>query len=50
MKFADVPKKDWCVDGEKLDSKALTYEIKNINNVEVLLPKKNINKLFINKD
>ena len=50
MKFADVPKKDWCVDGEKLDSKVLTYEIKNINNVEVLLPKKNINKLFINKD
>lgn len=40
--------KSWCVDGEKLINNSLIYNISLENNVEILIPKKNINKLFIN--
>ena len=49
IKFADYPKKAWCIDGEKLDRAVLKYEITNINKVKVMLPKKNIDKIFVNK-
>ncbi len=39
--------KPWCLDGEKYDSNEKSYEIKTEKTVEMLLPKKNINKLFL---
>lgn len=48
IKFEDYPKKAWCVDGERLDRAVLKYEIKNVRNVKIMLPKKNIDKIFVN--
>lgn len=45
--FDQHQKKAWCVDGEKLEIRTKTYEIKNERNVKILMPKKNIDKLFI---
>ena len=49
IKFADYPKKAWCIDGEKLDRAVLNYEISNVRNVRIMMPKKNIDKIFVNK-
>lgn len=49
IKFADYPKKAWCIDGEKLDRAVLNYDISNVRNVKIMMPKKNINKIFVNK-
>lgn len=48
--FKQHPKNAWCVDGEKLEIRTKTFEIKNEKNVKILIPKKNINKLFINQE
>ena len=45
--FKNHPKKAFCVDGEKLEIRTKMYEIKNERDVKILLPKKNIDKLFI---
>ena len=47
LKFKERLKKPWCIDGEKLEINPLTYEIKNSVKLDLLIPKKNINKLFI---
>lgn len=47
--FEHHPKKAWCVDGEKLEIRTKTYEIKNEKNVQILMPCKNIEKLFVKK-
>lgn len=47
--FKKYPKKAWCVDGEKLEIRTKSYEIHNEKNVQILMPKKNIDKLFVNK-
>ena len=39
IKFIEKPKKAWCVDGEKLDSETL----------KMMIPKKNVEKLFVRK-
>ena len=42
--------KDWCIDGERLTKNEKNkYDIKIAHNIEILIPKKNISKLFINK-
>lgn len=42
--------KDWCIDGEELEkSLSNRYTIKTENNVSILIPQKNVNKLFIKK-
>ena len=42
--------KDWCIDGEQLNKDEKDkYDIKIAHNIEILIPKKNISKLFINK-
>ena len=46
IKFVDVPKKPWCIDGEKLDTIDKKYEITIDNNLKMMIPKKNIEKLF----
>ena len=50
IEFEEAPKKAWCVDGEKLEIRTKKYVIKNEKNVKVLMPKKNIDKLFIKKE
>ena len=45
--FHDKLRKPWCLDGEKLDSSTLDYNIKIVSDVKVLIPKKVISKLFV---
>ncbi len=49
FKFAKVPKKNWCIDGEELENEGLIYDIRIDRNFKMMLPKKNISKLFLNK-
>ena len=45
--FKDYPKKAWCLDGEKSEESTKFYDVNIINDVKILLPKKNIDKLFL---
>ena len=47
IKFDNYPKKAWTVDGEKLDRAVLKYEVKNARNVKVMMPRKNVDKIFV---
>lgn len=47
--FKDYPKKAWCIDGEKLEETTKFYDINIVNDVKILLPQKNIDKLFVKK-
>ena len=47
IQFSDMPKKCWCIDGEKFDSVTKEYHITMENGVLLLLPNKNVDKLFI---
>ena len=38
----------WCVDGEKFKDNKKTYKFTILKNIKMQLPKKNLNKLFIN--
>lgn len=49
IKFNDKQKRNWCIDGEELDDKSNTYEIKVKKDVKLLLPKKNLGELFSNE-
>ena len=49
IKFVDKPKKPWCLDGEKLDSSDDSYEIIIDRNIKMMIPEKNVSKLFVNK-
>ena len=48
--FHNKLKKPWCLDGEKLDSNVFDYDIKIVQDVKIMLPKKVISKLFVNTD
>ena len=41
--------KPWCLDGEKYDSETLHYVFSTKKKVEMLIPSKNLSKLFIKK-
>ena len=49
IKFKQRLKKNWCIDGEKLEIRSLTYNIENIHTIQMLVPKKNLKKLFVEK-
>lgn len=49
IKFKHKPKKNWCIDGEQLDEDTLIYNINIDRNFKMMLPKKNIDKLFLKK-
>lgn len=49
IKFVDTPKKPWCIDGEKLNSIENNYEITIDRSMKMLIPKKNVDKLFVKK-
>ena len=49
IKINNDEEENWCIDGEKLKSSDNNlYNINTINNIEILIPKKNEKKLFIN--
>lgn len=50
IKFRRKPDKNWCIDGEELDSDSLEYEIDIVKDLKMLLPTKEINKIFVNSD
>ncbi|MEG0022016.1 MAG: YegS/Rv2252/BmrU family lipid kinase [Bacilli bacterium] len=47
--FDTEPKNAWCIDGEKLETNTKTFKINMHNNFKILMPKKNIKKLFVSK-
>ena len=49
IKFHEKPKKNWCIDGEMLDDDGLTFDIRIDRNIKMMIPRKNIDKLFVNK-
>lgn len=47
LKINNAEDETWCIDGEELEkANKNTYDISIINNVKILVPKKNIKKLF----
>lgn len=49
IKFADKPKKNWCIDGEMFKDDGLNFNISIDKDIQMMIPKKNIGKLFVNK-
>lgn len=49
MKFAEIPKKNWCIDGEMLNDNGTSFDISIDRDFKMMLPKKNIDKLFVGK-
>jgi len=41
-------KKEWCVDGEELKDKNNNYKVELMSNIKLQVPKRNVEKLFIN--
>ena len=46
LEFLNAPKTSWCIDGEEYKSTAMKYEFKVKQDMKMLVPKENINKLF----
>lgn len=49
IEFLDSPKTSWCIDGEELQASKLDYNFEIDRSTKMMMPKKNINKLFENK-
>lgn len=47
--FNDKDSMAWSLDGEKYEEKTNVFEIKIVKNIRILLPNKNIKKLFVNE-
>ncbi len=45
--FKNLPKQSWTIDGEKLNESTHTFAIRNERNVKIMVPRKNINELFL---
>lgn len=50
IKFSELPIKSWCIDGEKFESNSLEYNISIERGISLLIPNKNIPKLFIDEE
>lgn len=50
LTFQNYLKKGFSIDGEELKEKNKVFDIKIVNNVEILIPNKNISKLFLEKE
>lgn len=48
--FKDELEKGWCIDGEKLEDKQKVFDIGIVRNVKILIPDKNVKKLFLNRE
>ena len=44
------PYKHWCLDGEELEDESLDYEIKIVKDIDMLIPDKEISKIFIEEE
>ena len=49
FEFDTYPKKAWCIDGEKLDRRTKIFEFNTVNDFQILMPNRNVKKLFIKK-
>ena len=49
IKFAEKPKKNWCIDGEMLNNNDLSFNISIDRDMQMMIPKKNVDKLFVDK-
>ena len=47
IKLKEIPKKSFCIDGEMLKTKTKEYEIKIVKGIKMLLPNKELDKIFI---
>ena len=47
IKLKEAPKKRFCIDGEMLKTKTKEYEIKIVKGIKMLLPNKELDKIFI---
>ena len=47
IKLKEKPRKNWCIDGEKLISDSLSYDISIIRDLKMLLPEKELSKIFL---
>ncbi len=50
IKLKEYPKKNWCIDGEKLKVKSKSFEINIIKDLKMLLPQKELSKIFIDEN
>ena len=48
VRIHDMGHASWGIDGEKLPDRGSVVQFKNVSGVEVMIPKKNIKKLFLN--
>ena len=47
IRLKETPKKSFCIDGEMLKTKTKDYEIKIVKGIKMLLPNKELDKIFI---
>lgn len=47
IKLKDYPKKNWCLDGEKYNKREKTFEVTINKEIKMLLPKAEINNIFV---
>ncbi len=50
IEFKEPLKHGWCIDGEKLEGDTKKFKVEIEHNFRIRMPKKNIKKLFVNKD
>lgn len=50
LEFSEIPNRCWSLDGEKFKEQNNKYKISIIKDISILLPKKNIKKLFIQEE
>ena len=48
IKFKKRPDKNWCIDGEELDSDFLEYNIDIVKDLKMLVPLKEVDNIFVN--
>ena len=49
IKLTEEPKKNWCIDGEKLKPKQKNFDISIIKGIKMLLPTRELHKIFIDE-
>ena len=50
IKLSKKPAKNWCIDGEELRDKSLEYDIKIVKEINMLVPRKEVDKIFVGSD
>lgn len=50
IEFSKLPSRGWSIDGEEYNKNDLVYQINIVRNVKLLIPQKNIDKLFLSKE